>query len=246
MTDWIRNPLPSPRARLICLPHAGGGTIEYRRWKGLLPADVDLNPVVLPGRETRFSESLVRRMSELVPAMIQGITPLIRRTPYILYGHSMGSWIGYELIRELRRLHRPLPAHLIVGARRAPHLPASRPPLFALPDAELIDEIDQRYGGIPDALRQNRELLSIFLPVLRGDFELLDTYAHTPAEPLPVPITALLGSEDATVSMAEVRAWREHTSEAFRVRPISGGHFFHRDAKDETAAVVAGILRGVR
>jgi medium-chain acyl-[acyl-carrier-protein] hydrolase len=185
-------------------------------------------------------------MDSLVQQLAAALAPLTRRTPYVLYGHSMGAWIAYELVRELQRLNRPLPEHLVVAGRRAPHLPASRSPLYQLPDAELIEAIDQRYGGIPAALLANAELMQIFLPVLRADFELLDTYTWPGGEPLPVPITALAGTEDTTVTVPEVRGWRDYTTADFRLRMVAGGHFFHRDSKDATAAVVSGILRGLR
>lgn len=243
--SWVRNPAPHPRARLIALPYAGGGTVEYRQWRRLLPADVDLNAVVLPGRESRLPEPPIHDMRVLVDQLVAAIAPLIRRTPYVVYGHSMGAWVAFELVRALRRLHRPLPEHLIVGARRAPHLPSTRPILYQLPDDAFLDAIQERYGGIPKALRDDPAVLRLFLPALRADFTLLDTYRHTEEDPLPMPITALAGTEDGQTTLREVRAWRQHTTGAFRMRPIAGGHFFLKDAREETAAVVGGVLRGI-
>ncbi|MCA9540674.1 MAG: hypothetical protein KC620_17365, partial [Myxococcales bacterium] len=47
---------PQATRRLICLPHAGGGSAAFARWRGALPADIELSALRLPGRETRLSE----------------------------------------------------------------------------------------------------------------------------------------------------------------------------------------------
>ena len=155
----------------------------------------------------------------------------------------MGGWVAFELVRALRRLNRPLPEHLVIGARRAPHLPSTRPLLYQLPDELFLDAIQERYGGIPKALRDNPGLLRLFLPALRADFTVLDTYQFTEEAPLTMPITVLAGTEDPTTSMREQRAWRQHTDAAFRLRPVAGGHFFLKDAREETAGVLSAILQ---
>ena len=53
---WISRPVPiaKPRLRLFCFPHAGSGAAQFRPWADLMPPDVELCAVRLPGRETRL------------------------------------------------------------------------------------------------------------------------------------------------------------------------------------------------
>lgn len=239
---WIHSVDAAAMSRLICLPHAGGGTADFRAWRDHLPGTVDLCPVVLPGRERRLSETPPNRMPELVEAMLADLASLLRSAPYAIYGHSMGAWLGFELIRAARRAHLPLPEHLIVGARRAPHVAGRHPPLSHLPDEAFVAAVQDRYGAIPEPVLQDRQIMALFLPALRADLTMLDHYEYVEEHPLPVAITALQGRDDALVDEAEVRAWSAHTSADFVMRTQFGGHFFLRDDVDETADRVAGIL----
>lgn len=241
-TPWIQPVDEAAPSRLICLPYAGGGTADFRGWRDGLPRSVDLCPVVLPGRERRLAETPRVDLHELAEELLGAIGPLLRRAPYAIYGHSMGSWLGFELARAARRHHLPLPVHLIVGARRAPHLPARLPPLSRLGDDALVAAVQERYGAIPEPVLRDREILQLFLPALRADLRMLDSYTWREEEPLPVPITAVVGRQDELVDAADVGAWREHTSARFDVRALLGGHFFLRDDAADAADLVAGIV----
>ncbi len=240
--SWIRNPVPRPRRRLICLPYAGGGSVDYRQWKGHLPGDLALDPVVLPGRESRLSERPINRMADLIGPLVEAVTPLIRHTPYAIYGHSMGAWVGFELMRALRQLHRPLPVHFFAAARRAPDLPATLPPLGGLPDPAFITAMQERYGGIPKVLFEEPEIMRLFVPAMKADVQLLDAFTYVEEAPLPVPFTVIGGTRDDRTRPDELRAWKAHTAEAFRVRQIDGGHFFLKDRRAEVTALITATL----
>ncbi|MEZ4241062.1 MAG: alpha/beta fold hydrolase [Myxococcota bacterium] len=241
---WLRAIDPEAPLRLICLPYAGGGTADFRPWREALRPDVDLCPVVLPGREARLSEPPTTDLVALAEALAAALRPVVALAPYVVYGHSMGGWLGFELVRALRRLGAPLPRHLVVGARRAPDRPGHLPSLSHLPDDAFVDEMQRRYNAVPQQLRDNPDLLALFLPALRGDMVALDRYRCAPEPPLATPITALYGTSDALEDPADVRAWREHTAR-FAVHPIAGGHFFLRreEGMDDVVERIEPLLR---
>jgi surfactin synthase thioesterase subunit len=115
--------------------------------------------------------------------------------------------------------------------------------LSGLPDAAFVAGVQERYGGIADAILRDPEVLRMFLPTLRADFTLLDRYRYRDGQPLPVPLTAIAGSDDPVEDPADVRAWADHTSAAFRLVNVTGGHFFHREAREEVAECVNAVLR---
>lgn len=242
---WVRTVRPEAPVRLICLSYAGGGTVDFRAWADDLIPAVDLCPVVLPGRESRLGERAFDTLPALVEAMVPALLPLLRTAPFVLYGHSMGAWVAFEFARGLRRHGRVMPEHLIVGARRAPHRPARLPALSGLPDPELVAAIQARYGGIPEAVRNNRELMNLFLPTLRADFSLLDHYRHVDEPPLALPITVLHGSADPVEDPSDLRAWSEHTSVGATFHTVAGGHFFLREARDEVTDRINAVLRPI-
>jgi medium-chain acyl-[acyl-carrier-protein] hydrolase len=229
---WIRTVSPRAHKRLFCLPYAGAGAAAFKGWTDSLPATIDVCPVVLPGREHRMREPASADLRALADQLAQALRPLVRRTPYAIYGHSMGSWLGFELVRALRRLRLPAPEHLYVGARRAPHLPSDRPPISDLDRDAFVAAVQDRYQAIPEALLAQPAILDLFLPTLRADFGALDAYRYTEEEPLDVPITAFRGARDTVVPPDGLRAWAQHTRGAFVQHTLPGGHFFLDEDRD--------------
>ena len=104
-------------------------------------------------------------------------------------------------------------------------MPRSDEDIHTLPDPEFWAEI-KRLGGTPDEVLQNAELMELFLPILRADFTLLETYKCQPEPPLACPISAYCGTEDTEVSEEEMASWQEQTSSTFTLKMIPGNHFF--------------------
>ncbi|MEN0067979.1 MAG: alpha/beta fold hydrolase [Myxococcota bacterium] len=239
---WVPKWDPDARRRLICFGPAGRGTSDFHAWRERLPGGLDVLPVVLPGRERRLSDPLATTWPELLNPLSDRLADLVETSDYVVYGHSMGAWVGYELVRRFRAMGVPMPLHLVVGARRAPQVPDPLPSLARLDDAAFVAAVQERYGGIPDQVRNDPEILALFLPMMRADFALLDGYTYEPSPPLDVPITAVLGLDDDLVSSDLVVPWGELTSRTFQIRHVTGGHFFLRDAAIEVTDFLAQLF----
>ena len=107
----------------------------------------------------------------------------------------MGAIISFEFARQLRRQNDPNPAHLFVSGNRAPQIPDPDPPIHQLPEEEFVEDL-RRFNGTPSAVLQNAELMQLFLPLLRADLALHETYSYIADEPLDCPISAFGGVED--------------------------------------------------
>lgn len=240
---WLVRPDPKPQARLrlLCVPYAGVGASVFRPWPALLPPEVELVAIELPGRGTRLREAPYAELAPLVEALLDAVAPVLDR-PWAVFGHSMGALVAFALVRALRWQGRDQPVHLFVSARRAPRLPDRFPPLGDLPDAEFVAEIQRRFDGIPPMVLREPDLLRLLLPTLRADVALLEHYVYREEPPLALPITALGGREDDQVDSAELEAWREQTQGAFSVQTFPGDHFFVQTAR---TALVAALVTGL-
>ena len=226
---------------MFCLPYAGSGAAAYRPWLGQLPANVELNLVQLPGRETRLREAPYTRLAALVDDLGSAIEAVLDR-PYAIFGHSMGALISFELVRELRRRGAPMPLSLFVSGRRAPQLPDPELPLHELPDDRFVTEMERRYNGIPQIIRDDAELMQLFLPTLRADFEVIETYSYVDESPLACPIVALGGQHDSQASSAELLAWQAQTSAGFSMHLLPGDHFYLQQQRAALIDEITGIL----
>lgn len=216
---------PAPRLRLFCIPHAGGSASTYHAWREHVPAGVDLLAVQLPGRGARMGEPSLTSIERIAGGLAAALEAYQDGIPYVLFGHSMGALVGFELMRRVRRDGRSLPVRAFLSGYRAPQRADHRPWLHQQPDEELIANM-KRLGGTPPEILDNPELLEIVLPALRADYTALETYGYRPEPPLPVPLVVLRGSDDPDVSAADLDAWREHTSARFEAAAFPGGHFY--------------------
>ncbi len=241
-TPWFRalNPSKEARVRLFCFHHAGGSAALFRTWPKHLPPEIEVWPVLLPGRERRMSEPAITGLGPLCQALAQQIRPLLDR-PYSLFGHSLGALLSFELTRLLVRIGVKPPTQLLVSSFYAPQLPRIMSPIHALPDAEFLQAVEQ-FGGIPEEAKTYPELLQLMLPTLRADFELLETYKYRSEPALPCPISAFGGSEDPLVTEEQLAAWQAQTSGACSLQLFPGGHFYLSDPSLLLRAIGDGRL----
>ncbi|WP_329080279.1 thioesterase II family protein [Streptosporangium sp. NBC_01469] len=229
-----------PRARLVCVPNAGGGATTFRGWADLLPGDVELWAVRSPGRETRISENPPHRLSMIVDPVIDGLSRL-DPLPFALFGHSMGALVSFTVTRRLRSRGLPGPGRLFVSGWNAPQARDGMPRLGQLGDEDLM-RVLHRLDGIPPEVIGNAELMSLVMPVLRADLNAAESYVHEDEPPLACPISVFGGNGDPTTTAAGLSAWSAQTGSAFRLRLLPGGHFFIHTQRRTVLRAIRGDL----
>jgi medium-chain acyl-[acyl-carrier-protein] hydrolase len=225
-----------PAVRILCFPYAGGSASFVRGWAEHLPAHVELFGVQYPGRDNRFGEPLLRTALAIVDDLFEDVA---RYTdlPLIFFGYSLGALIAYETCIKLMQHGLRPPSELVVGAARAPHLSRKISLTSALSDTEFVTKL-RNFGGTPESVLQDEDVMRHFLPILRADFACAESYNPSRFPPLPCPITALAGSSDTTVAEPDVAAWKLHTSRAFALQTLEGGHFFLHERLDSVVSMV--------
>jgi medium-chain acyl-[acyl-carrier-protein] hydrolase len=232
---------PQARVHLFCFPHAGGGAAPYYAWSRELPSHIQVCPIHLPGRENRLSEPPFTRMADLVAELVEGLM----RWPagrFAFFGHSLGGLMAYEVAQALAGQREPV--HLFVSAARAPGVGRRSQPFAHLPDAGFLAAVQSRYQPLPAAVLHDPEVLSLFLPALRGDFTLFDAYQATIHEPLSIPVSAFGGEEDEEVKEGDLAPWAGQTRGAFCLRLYPGGHFFLKAQQKGLLEAIASDLAG--
>lgn len=239
---------PGARLRLFCFPYAGGGASEFRSWSDGLGDAVEVYPVQLPGREGRLSEAAFDELSPLLDAVIETFSEHWRK-PFVLFGHSMGALVAFELARELRRRAGSAPSHLFVSGRSAPRYRDPARSIHSLPEADFIERL-RELNGTPEEVLENAEMRKLFFPTLRADFALCERYRFREEAPLECPITVFGGSRDEERPPEALQEWRKETRGSFALHMFPGDHFFIRTARQPVLATlareIAGLVRDAR
>jgi pyochelin biosynthetic protein PchC len=236
-SSWFRRfrPVPDPRVRLVCFPHAGGSASAYRAWPALLPADVEVLAVQYPGRQDRRDEAYPADVHELADAVTDALAPFLDR-PLALFGHSMGASAAHEVALRLRN---PLVAGLFVSARLPPrhHRPRDQ---HADEDALLADVRALDPAG--SAVLDDPDLRELLVPAIRADYRIADTYLPSAHPVVDVPVVAYVGDRDPCVSRWQMRAWAEITNAGFDVVVFPGDHFYLKTCADRLTGDIGGRL----
>ncbi|MEU3064644.1 alpha/beta fold hydrolase [Streptomyces subrutilus] len=233
---WIRRFHPAPTApapRLVLLPHAGGNASFYFPFSQELAAHAEVLTVQYPGRQDRFGEDAPDSIHAMVDGVHRALEPWLGQ-PLVLFGHSMGALVAFELARRLEADGATGLRGLVLSGRRSPltHRPDAAP---VRSDEELLAQLTSLAGTDPGLLA-DEGFREVILPALRADYRAVDTYRYAPASAdaaLRVPVSVLCGEQDPQVTVAEAMAWRELTGGAFTFRGFPGGHFYlteHQDA----------------
>ncbi|MBC3842410.1 hypothetical protein GXW82_26110 [Streptacidiphilus sp. 4-A2] len=108
------------------------------------------------------------------------------------------------------------------------------PALPALGDEELLAELGESYDAVPPELREDPEWFALLLAGLRADLRIVADYRRSaPADPLPVPLTVLGGTDDPDVTRDDLAAWAPYSTEPLRLRMYPGRHFYFREQEHD-------------
>jgi len=209
--------------RLFCLPYAGGNATAFRHWQQHLGPRVQVVPVRLPGHLGRLTEPPLTRLPDLVGALSDAMLPLLDR-PYALFGVSMGALAAFETARTLTARSRP-PERLFVASYPSPSVDTPRPTGHDLPDDGFL-ELLGRIGAVPPEVLGETELMRLLLPAVRADFDVSGTHVDDGGVLAGVPVTAIHGADDRTVSAEHVARWADRATAGFEFVQVRGGHFF--------------------
>lgn len=215
---------------LFCIPYAGGSALNYLKWDKYLDDKIELVPVELAGRGSRMDETPYLDIEEAVEDVLSFIKSKIDPgKKYAIFGHSMGSLIAFEVYYRLHQAGLSVPFHMFFSGRDAPHCPFENNEYYLLPDKDFL-QVVMRYGGNTEQMVKTPELLKIFMPILRADFRIVETYKYIPkADKIACKCTVLSGSEDRSVTANDVKEWGIHFEGESNFAVIDGGHFFILD-----------------
>ncbi|QGQ96117.1 thioesterase [Paenibacillus psychroresistens] len=230
------------RMKVFCLPYAGGSAAIYSRWKKPLEDIADIIPIELAGRGRRIQETVYDSMIDTVADAYSIISKQIDDKPYALFGHSMGGAIAYEVTHSLMQNGHRSPEVVFFSGRSAPHMKKElEKNVHLYGDNEFIEEILQ-LGGTPKQLFEEEELKKLFMPLLRADYRIVETYQYKEkANRLNSKVCVFYGLKDET-TVGGMEEWNKHTKLPCRLFGFEGGHFFIHEDMDKVLGIIRDCL----
>lgn len=238
MFTSFRRDLSQPD-RLICLPYAGGTADSYRGWVDRIPG-VDVIAAQLRGRDRRFAEPLENDFNRLLDELETELLPLLsQRTT--LFGHSMGGLLAFELARRLEAAGRS-PHLVIVSGCAAPSVVAGASSDPDLSDQALLADLAHN-EIVPAELLANRELMTLMLPILRADLQVVASYREPAAPPYSSPVRLYYGAQEVPRPEQLRDEWARSVAGPLTTCGFAGGHFF---LKTDGDAVLRSLFEDIR
>jgi surfactin synthase thioesterase subunit len=230
------------KIKLFCFPYAGGSSVVFNKWKQYLEPNIELIPIELAGRGKRINEALYKDVSELIEDVYKLVCKEINDSPYVLFGHSMGGMIAYQLGQKLKENNYRAPLHIFFSGKEAPHLKKNDEIIYHLLDEDEFKKEVIKLGGTPPEFFEYPELMELLLPLLKNDFKLAETEIHNgQINPFDCNITVLLGKEEDLTS-EECDGWKKHTKKKCTIHYFEGGHFFLHDETEQITWMINNTL----
>jgi external thioesterase TEII len=228
---------------IILIPFAGGSSYSF---KGLCDelVGVDVLSLELPGRGKRIQENLLNNLDGIIKDLYdKSIEKIDEYEEYYIYGHSMGSLLGYLLIHKIISQGGKVPKHLFVSGRGGPSKAEKEDKTYLLPSKEFREKLKEM-GGSPDEVLADEELMNFFEPILRSDFEVIETYQYEEKGLFDVPITSMFGN-DEEVTHEEIQLWQQETTYSLTINEFPGNHFFIFKHWKEISDIINNVLNEV-
>lgn len=211
--------------RLFLLAHAGSGATAYRGWRQLLPAEVSVQSVTLPGRQSRRKEPMPATWDELVEQLQLGLLAALDDRPYALFGHCLGAQLAYRVSVRLEEDGDPPPA-LIGASGWAPQGFFRAPEDHdKIPESDVVNWV-RDLGAIPAEVCADPEMLELVLPPVLADFRIAAQHEDDHAV-VDSPLVSYGGRSDSLQQEPDAMAsWAERSRGYLGHNEYSGDHFF--------------------
>lgn len=232
--------------KLLCFAYAGGSSFSiYRYWSKWL-SPIQIIPIELPGRGSRMDERLLYSLEELEENLFQDIVRnhIQKNDRIALFGHSMGSLLAYRIGMRIGADSSYSLVHTFLSGFDPLHLPREKV-YHRMPDSEFMHGIYEM-GGTPMEAMQNEDIRNIFLPILRADLQVVETYLasyrNVADRKLACDMSVLYGFHDNTMSDG-IHSWNQYTHGRTEFKGFEGDHFFIvNDNQREVPTYVRKIL----
>lgn len=225
--------------RLFCLPYAGGSSLFYKDLESYLNPSIELCAIDLSGHGMRMGETLSETMDKALDDVYEQMGQVGFDKPFALLGYSMGSTIAYHLYFYLKE-RGISPRHLYFMANTPPYVPDEGVPSSTLSDDAFLKEMSD-LGGLPQEVLECKELIDLFLPIMRADVRLEEASLTSEPSTIDCNMSVIYSTQDDAGGKME--QWRRCAGRLCDFHQFEGTHFFMLDHYADVAEIINRTLR---
>lgn len=211
--------------------------MAYANWQRYFGGEIEVCPIMLPGRESRISEPLMADAVEMAEEIYHGIRSELGEHFYI-FGHSMGGIIAYELSQIIKWHENRYPEILFMSATTLA-MPPKEKYIHEYSEEELARHLADS-GGTYTELLENREFRECYFPIIRNDYKLSETYRCTYPK-IGCRIHAFASKEDREIDYEQTLRLADYT-EDFDITFFQGDHFYVKTAEEEVCRKIYELI----
>ncbi len=220
----------------------------YYKWKKYINDNIEIVPLELKGRGKRIDQKFSLSMKAVVDDLYQELISYLDAEsdkPYALFGHSMGSTIVFELAHKLQEEKVNAPVHLFFSGGYPPEYNYCIKRIHDISPEAFKEEI-LSMGVTPIEIFENESLASIFVPILRADYKVLEEYTYVEYDKkLSCDISVFYGLKDRKNNDTLLFSWLGYSTGETKFYSFDSGHFFVIDCMERVVETVNSILMSI-
>jgi len=233
------------KKKMFCLPYAGASARVYLQWKKYLNNDIEIIPLELAGRGSRFGEKAYESFDEMVDDVYYAfMNELVKdegKSDYAIFGHSMGCWITYELCKRIFKSCIKNPIHIIFSGNKPPYYKCKEKKIYDLPKEEFIQEL-LKIDKSAKKILEDEEFGDIFLRILRNDYYVIENYICDKEKFIMNCDISIFNGIDDDINNKELLAWTSCAKGSFNIYNFEGNHFFINESIKDVVDRINKIL----
>ena len=228
---------------LFFLSHAGGSAKSYVSFKRFLPKELTVIPLELSGRFSRMKDPLIDNVHDCAAELIKRHKELFKEE-YALFGHSMGTVMATELVKQAKENGLAMPKHIFLSGKTPPDIKMQcMKDIENKSDEEIVEYFSHNSLSASTPIPPDHKLIEMLNRILCTDVRMIESHKLTPEDvKFNCDITVFYGKSDPLLQNADLNDWSRFTNGKCEVYSFEGDHFYYINCKEAVCDIIKAKL----
>lgn len=227
--------------KFFMLPYAGNLTNAFGHWTKYSDEKIEFVSIDYNGRGVRKNHPKPNNWEELIDSTFLQLKDNIRDGDYILFGHSMGAKVAYDLYYKILKMNYPIPRAIFFSGSKVFN---EKPVDFLNFSQSEFEDYFIEMGGFSEKILKHNRLKTLIFKLLREDLLILDGFRYDKnVEVIRCPIVVMNGRKDPLYDENDKEKWKSLFRKEYEYYHFSDGHFFICSEIEKVVSTIKKILK---